>query len=212
MFFAAAAAVLILTYAYFFPSTMELLDEKITEGFALNGEFTFFSECSSFAKTAVNKAAYYIELIIYNIEGNSEEKREISPVIFTCWGYFPTESDNITSNFGEREHPIYSKVDFHTGIDIAAACGAKVAASWPGTVTEIGCDEIYGNYVVIEHSSEFFTKYCHLSKITVSENAFVNAGEKIGEAGSTGLSTGSHLHFEVSVDKKNIDPESCIEI
>ncbi len=210
--FAALAIALFLTYAYFFPRTMELLDEKVTEGFDLKENFDFFSKCSSFAKTAVNEALYYIELIKYNIKENSEEKRDISPVIFTCLGSFPSESYNVTSNFGEREHPIYGKADFHNGIDIALPLGSDVTASWPGTVIKTGNDEIYGEYVIVEHSSGFFTKYCHLSKITVGEKALVKAGEKLGEAGSTGLSTGSHLHFEVTVDGKNIDPESCVVI
>ena len=71
---------------------------------------------------------------------------------------------------------------------------------------------IYGKYIIMEHSKGFFTKYCHLSEITVKKGDFVLSGSKIGEAGSTGRSTGSHLHFEVIIDGRNIDPKECFEL
>ena len=73
-------------------------------------------------------------------------------------------------------------------------------------------DEIYGNYIVVEHSDGFLTKYCHLSKITANENDYVFANDKIGEVGSTGRSTGNHLHFEVIIEGRKIDPMECFDI
>ncbi len=212
VFFAGILTVGIFAYAYFFPTTMAYLDSAVNKVFAPEKPFEIFENFSEFSKITINKALYYIDIIKNNIEGNMPESKEIPTVLFTCLGKFPTKNIAVTSAFGIREHPIYKSEDFHTGLDIAAPKGADITASWPGTVFETGNDEIYGNYVIIEHSSGFKTKYCHLSKISVEENDFVLAGEKLGEAGNTGLTTGSHLHFEVSVDGKNIDPESCIEI
>ncbi len=203
------------TYAYNFPRTMELLDEKINTVAAFSGKETdikVFEGCHEFAEKTVNEILYYIEVIKYNIKENFPEKGELPSVIFTCLGNFPTESRNITSNYGERVNPILEKEEVHTGIDIAAALGSDITASWPGAVKETGFSKIYGNYVIVEHSKDFFTKYCHLSKISVAENEFITAGEKLGEAGSTGLSTGSHLHFEVIVEGIKIDPRECLLI
>ncbi|MBR5872495.1 MAG: M23 family metallopeptidase, partial [Oscillospiraceae bacterium] len=154
---------------------------------------------------------YYFELIEENLKGSFEEIKPISEFIITSAAKFPVESKNITSTFGKREDPFLKNESYHNGIDISAPLGSDICSAWPGIILETSFDEIYGNYVIIEHSEEFFTKYCHLSKICAEEKNFVNAGEKIGEAGSTGRSTGSHLHFEVIINGINIDPKECLE-
>lgn len=202
-------------YAYSFPRTMELLD-KAVNGIAgtvgIDAEFDAFSDFSDFSKKAVEKAFYFAEVIKENIEGNLPEGKALPFAVITCAAEFPSEGETVTSGFGERISPISGKSEMHTGIDIAAAFGSDVKAAWPGKITETGFDEIYGNYVIIEHSEGFFTKYCHLSAVSTEKNAFVKSGEKIGEAGSTGRSTGSHLHFEVLVGGRNIDPKECLEL
>ena len=150
--------------------------------------------------------------IINNIENNYEENGKLPLVVFSCSADFPVETNLITSDFGSRKDPFSGKEDIHTGIDIAAEEGSDVVAAWPGKIMETGFDDIYGNYIIIEHSNDFYTKYCHLSKICVEENEYVLAKEKIGEAGNTGRSTGSHLHFEVMVDGVKIDPMECFEL
>ncbi|MBQ7875156.1 MAG: M23 family metallopeptidase [Oscillospiraceae bacterium] len=202
----------IIYYAFSFPTTMKLLDEavgKILKTAGIETEFSAFSDFSEFSKETVEKALYLIEILKNNAEENVADGKKIPVAIITCAAKFPSEGERITSDFGEREDPISGENGDHNGIDIAAAFGSEVTAAWPGIVAETGFDEIYGNYVVIEHSEGFFTKYCHLSVIKAANKAFVNAGEKIGEAGSTGRSTGSHLHFEVSIGGRNIDPKEC---
>ena len=76
----------------------------------------------------------------------------------------------------------------------------------------MGTDEIYGNYIVIKHSNSLLTRYCHLSEISVEMGDRVEARMKIGEAGSTGQSTGSHLHFEVIACGSVVDPQNCLSI
>lgn len=203
----------IIYYAYSFPTTMALLDEavnKIIKTAGIESEFDVFSGFSDFSKEAVEAAVYWAEVIKENIEGNLPEGKELPLAVITCAAKFPSEGGNITSGFGEREDPISGESGNHNGIDIAAAFGSNVTAAWPGTVTETGFNEIYGNYIVMKHSDGFYTKYCHLSVVTATKGDFLNVGEKIGEAGSTGRSTGSHLHFEVSIGGRNIDPKECL--
>ena len=202
-------------YAYFFPVTMKLLDKNINKMLVFAKQdlvCTFFEDYSDFTKKNINVILYNVEIIINNIKNNYKENDKIPIVIFSCMANFPIENGFVTSDFGNRKDPFSGKDDVHSGIDIAAEEGKKVAAAWPGKIKETGFDEIYGNYIIIEHSKDFYTKYCHLSKICVTESEYVLAKEKIAEAGSTGRSTGSHLHFEVIVEDMKIDPMECFEI
>jgi murein DD-endopeptidase MepM/ murein hydrolase activator NlpD len=105
----------------------------------------------------------------------------------------------ITSGFGYRENPIDGKESFHTGIDIAAPEGARVAAAYYGVITATGFTKAKGNYIIMSHGNGVETMYCHLSEISVGKGTVVRAGETIGRVGSTGWSTGPHLHFELRV-------------
>jgi len=113
----------------------------------------------------------------------------------------------ITSPFGMRYHPILKVNKLHTGIDIAAPKGTKVVAANAGTVVTAGYNTGYGNYVVINHGGNQATLYAHLSKISVGVNQVVKREQQIGLVGSTGYSTGNHLHFEIIIDGKQVDPE-----
>lgn len=120
-------------------------------------------------------------------------------------------SGSITSNFGAREE-IFKGVDsYHTGTDIGAKSGTKVVSSISGTVTIATYNQYNGNYVEITNGN-VVTKYLHLSKITVKKGVSIKAGEKIGEVGSTGLSTGPHLHFEVVYKGTKIDPRLVVDL
>ena len=205
----------IILYSASFPVTMELLDDKTTKVLSFCGfqkEFSGFSEISAFSDKILDEAEYLIEIAFENINGINDKTEKVPVVIMTCSAKFPSKSRKITSLFGKREDPFSKKDDFHSGIDIAAEKGSEITAAWPGRIAETGFDIIYGKYIIIEHSKDFFTKYCHLSKIEANKNDFVSANEKIGEAGSTGRSTGNHLHFEVIVEGRKIDPMECFEV
>lgn len=116
----------------------------------------------------------------------------------------------LTSPFGYRINPVSGNYGFHTGIDIAAAAGTPVAAAYGGRVTDTGESDVWGKYVLIEHSDGFETYYCHLNEIYVSEGTILRKGETLGLVGSTGWSTGPHLHFEVRIDGVRVDPEPLI--
>ena len=154
---------------------------------------------------------YLIDIIKWNTEEKNFDTSPLPVAVITNAASFPSEGKTVTSGFGERINPISDNPEKHLGIDIAAPMGSGIFAAWPGKIEETGFDNIYGNYIVIKHSKNFYTRYCHLSKITCEEEDFIKAKDKIGEAGSTGFSTGSHLHFEVIVDGIHIDPKECFE-
>lgn len=119
--------------------------------------------------------------------------------------YIPVMGE-ISSEFGEREHPITKKTEVHTGIDIAAPLGTEISASLDGTVISVGENTVYGKNVSIQHDKGIVTTYSHCSEILVKEGQSVKKSDIIALVGKTGLSTGSHLHFEVKIDDEYINP------
>ncbi len=114
---------------------------------------------------------------------------------------------SITSPFGERVHPIFGTVRSHFGIDFNGNRGDPIAAAASGTVLTAGWMNGYGNTVVISHGNGFSTVYAHQTDLAVSAGQAVVGGEVIGWVGSTGWSTGPHLHFEVRVEGIAVDPD-----
>lgn len=123
---------------------------------------------------------------------------------------FPLPSGVITSGFGLRESPITGRMSKHSGLDIAAPAGTDVYAAREGKVSETGVDAVLGQYVVIAHEGGFSTVYGHLSARLVRLNDEVESGRIIGSVGSSGESTGPHLHFEVRNRGESRDPEQLI--
>ena len=112
----------------------------------------------------------------------------------------------ITSGYGNRIHPIFGTERWHSGIDIGAAAGATVIAADSGTVSVATYSSSYGNYVMIYHSNGTYTLYAHMSSLAVTAGQTVTKGDTIGYVGSTGWSTGPHLHFEIRNSGGTIDP------
>ena len=112
----------------------------------------------------------------------------------------------ITSEFGWRYHPIYHTQKYHSGVDIGASYGASIVAADGGTVITAGAVSGYGNCVVINHGNGITTLYGHMSSIAVSSGQKVSKGQTIGYVGSTGNSTGPHLHWEVTVNGVRQNP------
>ncbi|WP_350287389.1 peptidoglycan DD-metalloendopeptidase family protein [uncultured Croceitalea sp.] len=122
----------------------------------------------------------------------------------------PADIKNVTSGFGMAKDPISNKVVRHSGIDLVARSGTKVSASAAGIVQVAAFDNLNGNYVVVRHDDVYSTRYIHLKDKTVAKGAKVKAGEVIGHVGSTGRSTGPHLHFEILKSGNAINPESMV--
>jgi len=116
----------------------------------------------------------------------------------------------VTSEFGSRIHPILKTRTMHTGIDIGAPTGTKVVAANAGRVMMAGWNDSYGNLVMIDHGGGIVTLYAHNSSLLVKTGDIVMPGDQIAKIGSTGMSTGPHLHFEVRVNGVYVDPRKYI--
>jgi murein DD-endopeptidase MepM/ murein hydrolase activator NlpD len=119
---------------------------------------------------------------------------------------FPLALGQLTSLYGPRPDPVTGSPDFHHGVDIAAPEGMEVQAARDGQVVQSGFDPVLGNVVVLAHEGGYQTVYGHLRLIRVALNQRVRSGMIIGEVGSTGRSTGAHLHFEVRRKGSSRDP------
>lgn len=117
----------------------------------------------------------------------------------------------ITSEYGWRTHPITGNRKFHAGIDFGAGYGQPIYAVAAGRVTLAGNKGGYGNTVVIEHSNRESTLYGHASELLVSAGQQVVQGQLIGRVGSTGFSTGPHLHFEVHINRQHTNPRPFLQ-
>lgn len=127
--------------------------------------------------------------LVSNISLQSEMYR-YTPSIYPAFG-------RITTPFGWRTHPITGRRDFHGGLDIANGIGSPIYATADGTVKEVSYNRYYGNFIVVTHKFGYETMYAHLRGTQVSRGDAVTRGDVIGTMGSTGRSTGSHLHYEV---------------
>lgn len=148
---------------------------------------------------AANKGFLYNNPVVSNVSKY--------PYFVSAVAVWPVKSGGkITSEFGERSHPITNEYDFHTGVDISSFKGDLIVASFGGRVSKVMTDSIYGNCLVIDHGANFSTFYAHCDTISVGVGTVVRRGETIATQGSTGWSTGPHLHFEVRIEGVRVNP------
>ena len=118
----------------------------------------------------------------------------------------PLDNARLTSGYGMRVHPVLGRRRSHKGIDLAAPTGTPVFATADGMVERSEYSRSYGNVIYLDHGSALETRYAHLSQRVVGDGERVTKGDLIGYVGSTGRSTGPHLHYEVRVDGKAVNP------
>ena len=160
-----------------------------------------------------------IYTMVAELQRQEEEAKKAAEAVGATWQggaaavgatgsyIWPLPSDyTVHSPFGNRIHPIFGTQRFHAGVDIGGPSGAAIVASDSGSVITSTFSSSYGNYVVINHGGGNTTLYAHMSSTAVSVGASVAQGDTIGYVGSTGWSTGPHLHFEVRVNNGNVDP------
>ena len=116
----------------------------------------------------------------------------------------------ISSPFGYRTHPILGTTLYHNGVDMASPMGTPILAAYYGEVAAVGYTSAMGNYIMIDHGSGLYTIYMHASRLDVEKGQVVTAGQQIGLVGSTGRSTGPHLHFGVRLNGEYVDPMSYL--
>lgn len=176
-------------------------------------------------RSAEDEASAEIERMIAELERQKEEERRQqeennknnggntggntggSGYATGTWGWPCPSCYYITSRVGNRWHPVSGVWKYHSGLDIGAQYGAAIVASDGGTVSLAGVNGGYGNCVMIDHGNGYYTLYGHMSSIAVSYGQVVSKGDTIGYVGSTGVSTGPHLHFEIREGGVCIDPE-----
>ena len=120
-------------------------------------------------------------------------------------------SGTITSNFGPRKAPTAGASTYHKGIDIAAPVGTTIYAAADGVVTTATYSSSAGNYVMINHGNGLYTAYMHASRLDVKVGDQVSQGDAIAAVGSTGVSTGAHLHFSVITGGKYVNPLNYVK-
>ena len=118
----------------------------------------------------------------------------------------PVQGFRLSSTYGEREHPVLGGTRMHKGLDLAVAAGTPVRAPADGVVEKASWFSSYGNFIEIAHGGNMETRYGHLSAYNVVEGQQVHKGDVIGFVGSTGRSTGPHLHYEVRIGGEAVDP------
>lgn len=124
----------------------------------------------------------------------------------------PCNYTQLTSPYGYRVHPVYGDWRFHSGVDLSAPTGTPIIASRAGRVKWATYDWSSGYYVVLDHLDGFETKYLHMTHYVVAEGEYVNAGQVIGYVGSTGTSTGPHLHFSVYYNGSSVNPVNYMKL
>lgn len=124
----------------------------------------------------------------------------------------PLESGTLTSGYGQRIHPINGTEEFHSGVDVAAPLGTDLVAAYDGEVVEVGENEQLGKFIRLSHGNGIEILYGHCQEVVAMQGTVVEAGERVALVGSTGVSTGSHVHIRVSVDGTACDPATLLPI
>lgn len=169
--------------------TKALMSDTIDEFGSMAGEMGALIESLSVAKATLLEKQHE-----YNITPN-------------LW---PSDGRIITSGFGLRIDPFTRRLSMHDGLDISGRTGDEVIATAEGTIVEAGFDRTRGNYIEIKHPQGIRTIYMHLSKILVQEGDYVAKEQTIGRVGSTGRSTGPHVHYQITVNGKLVNPKSYL--
>jgi murein DD-endopeptidase MepM/ murein hydrolase activator NlpD len=141
------------------------------------------------------------DLFLPGARMNPDELSKVMGSLFI----FPVQG-RISSYFGQRPDPFTGVANYHNGIDIVNKPGTAIAAAMSGTVADVGFNNNYGNYVILKHSGGYQTLYGHMTRYVVSRGQKIQQGQEIGELGSTGYSTGPHVHFSVFRNGQPVDP------
>jgi murein DD-endopeptidase MepM/ murein hydrolase activator NlpD len=155
----------------------------------------------------LSKKLYILSKSYDELEELANKKEEMLASIPAIQPIKSGKQIRIASGFGWRVHPLYKVVKFHEGLDFSGPLGTDIYATGDGTVVEVEYSRRgYGNKVVISHGYGYKTLYAHMHKFNVRRGQKVKRGEKIGTIGNTGLSTGPHLHYEVHINGKKVNP------
>jgi murein DD-endopeptidase MepM/ murein hydrolase activator NlpD len=181
----------------------------------LDGAVDIHSERARSAQAGAGGKPVEPPLVMASRNNLLEQQLEDYAILQQIYGSLPkrmpiSQSFTVTSGFGERNHPVTGRLDDHPGLDLVPLNDERASAVMDGTVEFAGDDGAYGNSVILSHSSRVRTRYAHLRQITVKEGQLVHTGDVVGVIGSTGMSTGRHLHYEVLLDDYPVNPALAI--
>ncbi len=216
-------SVLVIAVCFFFRSSQTATFEYVKEGYTefFNTEYSIqsnFSLNSFIVKMQEELYEVYNEFIsIYNTvlpKGSGDYPSNVSEANYILEYELITPAQGyISSQFGYRTNPFNSKErEFHTGLDIAAQKGSFIKSALDGVVLSAGYSNIAGNFIVIKTDDAISTMYGHLQFMLVKEGDIVKAGQVIATMGSTGMSTGSHLHFELRINDIRYNPLFALDL
>ena len=204
-----AAAIAFLGVRFFWPEQADAaLDAAVR---CMESDFSF----APAVRSAAGQAAAFFAMAGMGGEAAAAgipENATTAPVVYTGQCAFPIASyTRVSSPFGLREDPMGGGEAFHKGVDIAAPEGTRILAAADGVVEISAQEDAFGNYVKIDHGNGFYTLYAHCSSLVAKEGMHVRAGDVIAYVGSTGNSTGNHLHFAMAKDGVYFDPAYLYE-
>lgn len=196
-------------YIFALPMKTVLTTIFISLSLSVSAQFNTIAPAGSHLNKKISIQVVDTTAVVFN--NNSVEEREESlPVTdkINEWYHPPLKGKlNITSEFGQRRNPFGKKSsEYHNGIDLSAKAGTPIYAMWPGEVAHIGYDSRSGNYIKLRHGN-FTVSYCHLiRKPNLPIGSLVFPGQPVAHVGSTGRSTGPHLHITLKRNGRIIDP------
>lgn len=185
--------------------------ENQVQGIALDNEIINLTEKITEVASEVETLSARKMALEEEVRVEEERIRQVELDRQRSTTFIMPTSGRLTSGYGNRIHPVTRRSSFHTGIDLANSSGTSINASRNGTVTFAGYQGTYGKFIIVRHSDGMETAYAHLSSILVSVGQSVTQGEQIGKMGSTGRSTGSHLHFEIRKNGSHVNPYSYLK-
>lgn len=163
-------------------------------------EMKYLSLSGSFEKPTISKVSSD------KSDFKSDSKISFSPIKLSQLPIKPVIGE-ITSAYGYRSNPVTGVYSFHSGLDIEADEGEPIRASFGGKVETVADNATYGHYIILDHSNGIKTMYAHCSEVVSKEGEVVKAGDTIAKVGSSGLTTGSHLHFELRINDVSYNPQ-----
>jgi len=186
-----------------------LMDSLDPESTAIGGPFLDLSEMRKVTKKMPKQAEVSNRISNLNYQLSRLSWLEIALKSIPLAA--PVEDVRTTSGFGRRSDPFTRKSAFHSGLDFAGARGTEIRATAPGVVIFAGRKSSYGWFVEIDHGHGLRTRYAHMKSVSVKPGEVVKYSQAVGKMGSTGRSTGTHLHYEVTFNGKFFDPKQFIE-
>lgn len=201
-------AIILIIIKLLFPSYMNSIKEDYRKFGALSNDFYNKAIATEVPKLEGKIKSQFNRLLNIKVKQVfliREDKVLPEKLSFMC----PIPEPTISDSYGFRADPLTGDRSFHSGVDYSAPLGTEVSSAAGGVVSAVGYNENYGKFVTIKHSFDTYTLYAHLDSVSAFCGQFINAGKVIGRVGSTGRSTGFHLHFEIIRGKYRLNPELC---